>query len=40
MEGRNTCIVCDCPEFETLASLKKDLRYDYYSLYGNPLRKF
>ncbi|XP_021914249.1 uncharacterized protein LOC110827162 isoform X2 [Zootermopsis nevadensis] len=37
MEGRNTCIVCDCPEFETLASLKKDLRYDYYSLYGNPL---
>jgi hypothetical protein len=39
MEGRDTCIVCDCPEFETLTSLKKDLRYDYYSLYGNPLRK-
>jgi hypothetical protein len=40
MEGRSTCIVCECPEFETLASLKKDLRYDYYSLYGNPLRKY
>ncbi|PNF32703.1 hypothetical protein B7P43_G12960 [Cryptotermes secundus] len=37
MESRSTCIVCDCPEFETLTSLKKDLRYDYYSLYGNPL---
>jgi len=38
--SRHTCVVCDCPEFETLASLKKDLRYDYYSLYGNPLRKY
>jgi hypothetical protein len=39
MEGRSTCIICDCPEIETLTSLKKDVRYDYYSLYGNPLRK-
>jgi hypothetical protein len=40
MEGRSTCIVCECPEFETLTSLKKDLRFDYYSLYGNPLREY
>ena len=40
MHSRHTCVVCDCPEFETLASLKKDLRYDYYSLYGYPLRKY
>jgi len=40
MHSRHTCVVCGCPEFETLASLKKDLRYDYYSLYGNPLRKY
>jgi hypothetical protein len=40
MQGRSTCIVSECPEFETLTSLKKDLRYDYYSLYGNPLRKY
>jgi hypothetical protein len=40
MNSKHTCVVCDCPEFETLASLKKDLRYDYYSLYGNPLRKY
>ena len=40
MHSRHTCVVCDCPEFETLASLKKDVRYDYYSLYGNPLRKY
>lgn len=38
--SRHNCVVCDCPEFETLSSLKKDLRYDYYSLYGNPLRKY
>ncbi|XP_069674130.1 uncharacterized protein [Periplaneta americana] len=34
---KDACIVCDCPEFEAMTSLRKDWRYNYYSLYGNPL---
>ncbi|PSN48577.1 hypothetical protein C0J52_14668 [Blattella germanica] len=37
MENEDNCLVCDCPEFDVLASLKKDWRFDYYSLYGYPL---
>ncbi|KAJ9587877.1 hypothetical protein L9F63_018689 [Diploptera punctata] len=37
LNGGESCLVCECPELNTLTSLKKDWRYDYYSLYGYPL---
>lgn len=35
-----TCEVIKCAEADGGLSLVNDTRYDYYSLYGKPLRKF
>lgn len=35
-----TCEVLKCAEAEGGLSLKNDTRYDYYSIYGKPLREY
>jgi hypothetical protein len=35
-----TCEVLKCAEAETGLSLVNDTRYDYYSIYARPLRKY
>jgi len=38
--GLGHCEVLECPEHDTLASLRRRENYDYYSLYANPLREW
>lgn len=32
------CEILACPEFSNFATIVNDTRYDYYSLYTNPIR--
>nr|CAD7430305.1 unnamed protein product [Timema monikensis] len=32
-----SCVVCECPEFQSLGSLEVDSAFDYYSMYAGPL---
>lgn len=35
-----TCEVLDCPEYENFTSLEPSSKYNYFSFYTNPLRKY
>lgn len=35
-----SCMVFSCPEIENSTSLSADSRFDYYSAYANPIRKY
>lgn len=35
-----SCMVFSCPEIENSTSLFVDSRFDYYSVYADPIRKF
>lgn len=39
-EDFNSCEVLECPEKINLSSIVNDTRFDYYSLYAYPIRKF
>lgn len=40
MEPYFNCILFDCPEIGNLSKMMNDSRYDYYSMYANPIRKY
>lgn len=36
----SNCQVLDCPEYKNFSSIVNDTRFDYYSMYAYPARKF